>query len=69
MVKRKKERNTTRDKRDKNNMYTEEEKMRQREKNKELKAEKAKAAVEAKAAVVATRAALKEDKARGKAAH
>ena len=42
--------------------------IRQREKNKELRADKAKAAVEAKAAVAATRATLKEDKAREKAA-
>ena len=42
--------------------------IRQREKNKEIRADKAKAVVEAKAAVAATRATLKEDKAREKAA-
>ena len=49
-------------------MSWERKRIRQREKNKELRAEKAKAVVDAKAAVAATKAVLKEDKAKAKAA-
>ncbi len=49
-------------------MSWERKRIRQREKNKELRAEKAKAVADAKAAVAATKAALKEDTAKARAA-